>query len=186
MAIQNEEPKTKVAIGIAIGFTFLVILCMISAVNYSGKSGGNSESSPSLQTQQKSNDSFWGKMENVLQSQEKRFGCEDGKIENLTGVDLTKTKTTFKIMDNIRTNRVEYPLNKDEVMMEYCFRVANLTSDMGDLELKVELLDKDKNVLSRDSKIVWDIPGKRIKTVYGYQMVNVGLANEITSILVGK
>jgi hypothetical protein len=129
---------------------------------------------------------FGGEIENVLQSQEKRFGCEDGKIESPINIDLTSIKTTVKIMAGIRTNKVEYPLNKNKIMMEYCFRVANLSSEIGDVWLKVEFLDKDKNALSENEELVEDIPGKRIKTVYGYQIVDAELANEITNISVSR
>lgn len=133
------------------------------------------------------NDSgFFEKTKTVLQSQENRFGCEDGKIESISGIDLTKEKTTYKAMNGIRTNIVEYPLNKKEVMIEYCFRIANLTSEMGGLWLTVKFLDKDMNVLAESEERVADIPGKRIKTVYGYEIVDIGLANQMTSILVDE
>jgi len=137
-------------------------------------------------TQQESNNGFFEKTKKVLQSQERRFGCEDGKIESLTGIDLTKTKTIYKLMDGMRTNRVEYPLNKNEVMMEYCFRVANLTSEMGGSWITVKLLDKDENVLAESEERVADIPGKRIKTVYGSIFIDTKLANEVTNISIGK
>lgn len=131
-------------------------------------------------------DDFLQKTKMVFQSPEQRFGCENGKIENVIESDLIKTKNQFKVMNGISTNIVEYPLNKKEIMMEYCFRVANLTSEIGGLWLTVKLLDKNKNVLIESEERVANIPGKRIKTVYGSVFVPIALAEEITNILVGE
>ncbi len=188
MSILNRkfkiEPKAsagKISVLTLIIFSIFAYILIDAFINTFRSSGGKTSS-----TQQESNSGFFEKTKKVLQSQEKRFGCEDGKIENLTDIDLTKAKTRYHIMDGIRINRVEYPLNKDEVMMEYCFRVANLTSEMGGRWITAKLLDKDKNVLAENEKRVADIPGKRIKTVYGSIFIDTKLANEVTGILVGK
>jgi len=182
MTTQNIE-KSKKKYGtkhLILGLVIFIFFIMISGL----LSSGSNENNSLLQTQQKSNDSFLEKTKDVLQSQEKRFGCEDGEIKNLTGVDLAKTKTIFKVMDGIRTNIVEYPLNKKEVMMEYCITVANLTSDIRSLKLLVQFLDKNNNTLVEKDDYVFDVPGRRTKTIYGSVFVETQLSKEIISIRV--
>lgn len=154
------------------GVVLLVIIIVIA--------GGNSTNN--IYTPQKSNDGFFEKTKEVFQSPEKRLGCVDEKIENLNNNESAESKK-IKITI-IGTNVVEYPLNKKEVMKEYCIRVANLTSDMSDVKLLVQFLDKNNNVLAEEEDYAFDIPGRRAKTIYGSVFVETQLSKEIATIQV--
>ena len=169
---EKKFEESKAGGVICLILIIVIIATLVYVIFFSGENSTSSDNS------------FLDKTKVVMQSQKERFGCEDGKIENLTNVESTKSKSGFKIMDGIRTNIVEYPLNKNEVMIEYCFRVANNSSELNGLWLAVKFLDKDKNVLAEEEERVADIPGRRIKTIYGSKIVDVGLANEMTNISV--
>jgi hypothetical protein len=184
--IDKKFAESKLGCATCLILVVIIVFIFSKMLFFSSEnSQTNTSQTPSVKPQTTDN-SFLGKAKVVLQSQEERFGCENGKIENLTSADLIKTKNTFKVMEGIRTNIVEYPLNKSEVMIEYCFRIANTTSELDGLWLTVKFLDKDKNVLAEEDERVADIPGKRIKTVYGSKIVDVRLANEMTNISISK
>lgn len=118
----------------------------------------------------------------VNQVDEQKLSCEE-KIEQIGSLKPSKVGEKAKIV-NIKTNIVEYPLNKKEVMVEYCITVANFTSDMMNLELRVEFLDKDENVFTETEDYIFDIPGMRMKTEYGSEFVEANLSQEIKRIQV--
>jgi len=181
MTTQNTE-KSKKKYGtkhLIFGLLIFVIFIMILSSLF-GKNSGNTYPS---QTQQKSNDSFLEKTKEVFQSPEKRLGCEDEKIENLNNDELAESKKVMK-MTIVNTNTVEYPLGKKEVMIEYCIRVANLTSNVGDAKLLVQFLDKNDNVLVEDEDYAFDIPGKRAKTIYGSVFAETQLSKEVATVRV--
>ena len=181
MTTQNTE-KSKKKYGIKHLILGLVIFTFFTIV-FGLLSGGSSENSPSSQTQQKSDDSFFEKTKEVFQSPEERLGCEDEKIENLNNDELAESKKVVKITI-LNTNIVEYPLSKKEVMREYCVRVANLTSNVGDAKILVQFLDKDNNVLVEKEDYAFDIPGKRAKTIYGSVFIETQLSKEVSTIRV--
>lgn len=173
----------KVDFGKEIIIVFSVIFLIMFLVGLFSSSNNTS-----TQTQQNTSNSFVEKTKDVLQSQKERFGCENGKIEKIADTDLINTNTRYKIIGRIPTNIVKYPLNKKEVMIEYCFKIANLYSEIGGTWVTVRFVDKDKNVLAENEERVTDILGGRMKTVYGSKFVDIKLVNEMTmiSILIDK
>lgn len=115
-----------------------------------------------------------------MKSSEERLACGE-EIKNIpSGTNDSKRYNVI----NIKSNTVEYPLNKDDIMIEYCITVANFSSEVGGLWVTVKLLDKNKNVLAEDDELVADIPGMRTKTTYGAIFVPTHLGKEITQVLV--
>lgn len=117
-----------------------------------------------------------------MKNTEERLNCEEG-IGNIAEADLVESEKVFKIVE-IKSNIVEFPLNKKEVMVEYCITVANLASDMRSIDLWVRLVDKDDNVLAEEDEYVFDIPGRRTKNISGSIFVGAQLAEEITNVRV--
>lgn len=116
----------------------------------------------------------------AFKSQKDRMGCVEG-VHDLTSSGNGKEKL---VVSNINTHTVEYPLNNEEVMVEYCLTIENHTSDLNSTGILISFLDKDKSVLAETTDFVSDIPGRRSKTVYGSTFISTQLAKQMTSVIV--
>lgn len=116
-----------------------------------------------------------------LGNKEERMNCP----EEVTGLTTPQTNSSKQLqLVGIKMNRVSYPLNKKEAMLEYCVTVENFSSSLGNIGLQVQFLDKDENVLAEVADNIIDVPGKRSKTIYGSTFVSTQISKEVTSVQV--
>jgi hypothetical protein len=171
MSNQNTEQQTSWPQKKTSGCAWIVLLfflIIVLAIIIGGGEEGERSPAPVSQPSAK--------------EEKQKFNCEE-KIEHLGNIKPSKSGEKFKLID-IKTNTVEYLLNKKEVMVEYCITAANFTSDMINLELRVKFLDKGGNVLAEKEDYIFDIPGSRTKTEYGSEFVKTNIAQEIEKIYV--